>query len=148
MRLRFLILGSKNERALAEELIQFLELEKIKVRNLCGEISIQIAAALLKKSLLLIANDSGLTHLAHALEVPVVAIYGPVDPTVYGPYPRTEKVLVAVSEGPVCRPCYQQFRYQGLCGGLECLTGLTPDHVFQQVENSGLLKLPSFSFLK
>ena len=132
-----LILGSKNEKKLADELIN--ELDRNPIFNLCGETSIDTAASLLKKSLFLIGNDSGLVHLAHALDVPVISIFGPVDPRVYGPYPQTEKAIVITNEGPVCRPCYQQFRYQKLCAGIECLNHLTPESVYQRIETSGFL---------
>lgn len=141
-----LILGSKNERNLANELIR--ELNQNSIFNLCGETSIPTAAYLLKKSLFLIANDSGLVHLAHALEVPVVSIFGPVDPQVYGPYPQTKKEIVITNRGPACRPCYQQFRYQRLCTEVECLSQLTPEHVYQQIETSGLLNSVKLVVLK
>ena len=35
----------------------------------------------------MIANDSGPMHLAAALGVPVMGIFGPTDPRLFGPYP-------------------------------------------------------------
>ncbi len=132
-----LILGSKSESELGEELLR--RLNGRSAFNLCGEFSIHTAAALLKKSSCLIANDSGLVHLAHALEVPVVAIFGPVDPNVYGPYPAGLKTLALANEGPVCRPCYQRFRYQESCKSLECLNDLTPQRVYEKINAAEFL---------
>ena len=141
-----LILGSKNERNLAEELISYLN--GMPVLNLCGEIPIHTVAALLKKSKFLIANDSGLVHLADALDVPVVAIFGPVDPKVYAPQSAQNRVLAVVNEGPVCRPCYQRFKYQSACTGLECLNELTPEKVYQKIESAGFLSADKSTVLK
>lgn len=134
-----LVLGSKNEWNLGNELIGHIR--EHPVSNLCGQTSISETARLLKKSLFLIANDSGLVHLAHALDVPVVSIFGPVDPRVYGPYPKSQKSVSITNEGPACRPCYQQFRYQATCVGVECLNHLAPEHVYQQVEASGFFNI-------
>lgn len=141
-----LIFGSRKERNLGNELIPHIHGHA--VFNLCGETSISETAGLLKKSLFLIANDSGLVHLAHALEVPVVSIFGPVDPQVYGPYPKSQKAVAVTHEGPACRPCYHRFRYQAACVGVECLNHLTPEHVFEHIEASGFFNVFKSEVLK
>ena len=141
-----LIFGSKKEWNLGNELIQHVSGHAI--FNLCGETSISETASLLKKSSFLIANDSGLVHLAHALDVPVVSIFGPVDPRVYGPYPKSRKAVSVTNEGPACRPCYQRFRYQATCVGVECLNHLAPERVYQQVEASGFFNVVKSEVLK
>ncbi len=50
------------------------------------ESSIRYLAALIKKCKVLIGNDSGPLHLAGAVEVPVLGIYGPTNPDLQGPY--------------------------------------------------------------
>lgn len=125
------IFGSKGEYSLGEKLKDHLSVNEI--YNLCGKTELRITAALLKKSCCLIANDSGLVHLAHAIGVPLVSIYGPVDPLVYGPYPRNSKSVSIFHQGPSCRPCYQRFRYQAQCAGVECLTQLSAEEVFAKI---------------
>ena len=125
---QILILGSQNERMLAEEILKKSAVPAI---NLCGELSLGGAAAILDQSALFLANDGGLVHLAHALSVPLIALYGPVDPKVYGPYPETsEAAAIARSDLP-CRPCYFQFRYNSACPDRECLTDLHPEEVME-----------------
>ena len=131
-----LVFGSKNERHLGDEVSKHVCRT---VFNLCGEIPIRVTASLMKRSIFLLANDSGLAHLAHALDVPVISIFGPVDPKVYGPHPKHERAVAITNEGPECRPCYQRFRYQGMCVGVECLNQLTPENVYQQIERSHFL---------
>ena len=88
----------------------------------------------------MLANDGGLVHLAHALHVPVMALYGPVSPEVYGPYPSSPGAISLYHEHLACRPCYQKFRYQSDCTGRECLKDLTPDDVYRQLETDGYLE--------
>jgi len=140
-----LILGSDRERNLGDELVRSFDGNAF---NLCGELPIRSSGSLLRKSAFLIANDSGLVHVANALKVPVVSIFGPVDPQVYGPYPSGQKTVVVINEGPACRPCYQRFRYQDKCGGVECLNQLMPENVYQRMEQSGFLETIKSAVLK
>ncbi len=141
-----LVLGSKNERPLGDELIKHFD--GTAIFNLCGDVSICASASLLRRSLCWIGKARYLVHLENALEVPLVAIFGPVDPQVYGPYPNDEKAIAIVNEGPVCRPCYQRFRYQEMCIGLECLNQLTPEKVYQQIKASRFLDAVKSAVLK
>jgi heptosyltransferase-3 len=50
-------------------------------------------AAWLGKAKLYIGNDSGITHLAAAVGVPVVALFGPTDPAAWGPRGKNLKVI-------------------------------------------------------
>ena len=55
--------------------------------NLTGNTSLVSLPALVKRADWVIANDSGPMHLAAALGVRVVGIFGPTDPQRFGPYP-------------------------------------------------------------
>lgn len=123
-----LILGSRGERQLGEEIQRDSGLPVV---NFCGEISLETSAALLEKSVLFLANDGGLVHLAHALHVPLIAFYGPVDPRVYGPNPRSPQAVPIMRKELPCRPCYTKFRYNSLCVDRECLTELRPESVME-----------------
>ena len=110
------------------------KLKGMRVHNLCGAASIRVIASVIQNASILIGNDGGLVHIAHAVGTPVVAIYGPADPIVYGPYPSDSKALIITKEGPACRPCYQRFRYQSACSGVECLTELKPEQVLERLQ--------------
>ena len=133
------ILGSAGEKALAEELRSLL---KIPTFNLAGECSLAQTAALIEKSEFFLGNDGGLVHLAHALKVPVVALYGPVDPKVYGPYPlssraeRAQRAQAIFKKDLECRPCYQNFRYKSDCVHRACLQELSVEEVTQNLSVS------------
>lgn len=61
--------------------------------NLAGKTGLLQLAALLRRSNLLVSNDSGPIHLAAAVSTPVVAIFGPTDPSRVGPYGDGHVVL-------------------------------------------------------
>ena len=48
-------------------------------------LSLTELAALLKRCMVCVGNDSGVTHMAAAVGTPVVALFGPTDPRVWGP---------------------------------------------------------------
>ena len=56
-------------------------------------LALPLLAAILSQCSLFIGNDSGITHLAAALGVPTIALFGPTDPYVWGP--RGKKVFIA-----------------------------------------------------
>ena len=125
------ILGSAGERELAED---FLKNSTGPVLNLCGKVSLGVSGALIEKSRLFLGNDGGLMHLARALKKPVVALFGPVDSAVYGPFPPSSSAAAVVKENLSCRPCYFKFRYNGACETRECLRDLTPDEVLAELK--------------
>lgn len=129
-----LILGSPEEKKLGEEIQSRM---KIRVVNLAGEVSLRMAAAILEKSSLLIGNDGGLIHIAHALCRPVAAFYGPVDPAVYGPFPPSKQAFSLFDETLECRPCYRNFRYNAGCPDRRCLTELRPEQAFEILTRRG-----------
>lgn len=94
------ILGGPDEVQLARTLGGRLD---VPVVNGAGTLSLMDSAALLSRCRLLISNDSGLMHMATALRVPVVAIFGPTVQE-FGFYPFQARAEV-VSELLPCRPC-------------------------------------------
>ena len=94
------ILGGPDEAQLARNLCDKLD---VPVVNGAGTLSLMQSAALLSRCRLLISNDSGLMHMATALQVPVVTIFGPTVQE-FGFYPFQARAEV-VSEPLPCRPC-------------------------------------------
>ncbi len=88
--------------------------------------------ALLKKSELLVCNDGGLLHMANALGVKTVSIFGPVDERVYGPYGGTAVRRVVTIPVP-CRPCYADFHFPPCRHSRECLAAIPVDKVIEPI---------------
>lgn len=125
------IVGSKAETELCGQLKNALGLPVV---VLAGETTIAETAVLLQQSLLFVGNDGGLVHLARALEVPLVAFYGPVPPEVYGPYPVSPDAAAVFKQDLACRPCYYKFRFKKDCPTIACLKTLAPEEALEQIE--------------
>jgi len=129
------ILGSSSEEALCEELQSMIKPPAV---VLAGETTLAQTAMVLKRSALFLGNDGGLVHLARALHVPLIALYGPVPPEVYGPYPPSSDAVAIYKKDLACRPCYYKFRYNNQCQTVACLKDLTPDEVMNSLKNKSL----------
>jgi heptosyltransferase II len=93
------IIGSELERSIAERIKQRMH-SRVAVLN--GKTSLETLIGVISKSSLVLTNDSGPMHIAAALGVPTVAVFGPTDDAVTGPYgPRTR----VVKEPVECSPC-------------------------------------------
>jgi ADP-heptose:LPS heptosyltransferase len=92
--------------------------------NLVGQLSLDDLVYITHRLDLLVANDSGPMHIATALKVPTVAIFGPSDPAMTGPYAPPDLFRV-VSQNIQCRPCFKE-----TCEHVSCLESLMPDEVY------------------
>jgi heptosyltransferase-3 len=90
-------------------------------------------ASVMEGCRLFIGNDSGISHMAAALGLPTIAIFGPTDPMVWAP--RGEKVVVVREEIP-CSPCSQERFFQ--CQHMDCLRGIETAHILKGLERLGL----------
>jgi heptosyltransferase III len=81
-----------------------------------------------------IGNDSGISHLAAALRVPTIAIFGPTDPMVWAP--RGERAVV-VRRGLPCSPCPPERYFQ--CQHVECLKGIEMEDVLEGIQRLGFI---------
>src|SRR4030042_235353 len=80
-----------------------------------------------------VGNDSGISHMAAALGLPTVVIFGPTDQRVWSP--RGEKTFV-VSRDVYCSPCPQERLFQ--CKDLECLRGIEIGEVLGGLREIGI----------
>jgi heptosyltransferase-2 len=97
--LRTVIVGSETERSIAERIRERMH-QPAAVLN--GKTSLETLIGILSQASLVVTNDSGPMHLAAALGVPTVAIFGPTDESVTSPCgPRTRIVREHVD----CSPC-------------------------------------------
>ncbi|HEX9156017.1 MAG TPA: lipopolysaccharide heptosyltransferase II [Nitrospira sp.] len=98
-RVSAMILGAKGEEQLGREIARRLSLPSV---VLSGATTIRELMAAIKRCAVLLTNDTGPMHIASALRVPVVAIFGPTDWRTTSPY-GTEQAIV---RQPVeCAPC-------------------------------------------
>ena len=119
---QIILLGSKGDDAIAQEILsQAVDVKNI--HNWCGSTSLDEAIALIGISKAVISNDSGLMHIAAALKIPQVAIFGSSDPA-HTP-PLSDKAQV-IWLNMSCSPCHKR---ECPLGHLKCLKDILPEQV-------------------
>ena len=94
------IVGGANEDWLAQRIASFMA---VRPAILSGQTTIRELMAIINRCALFVTNDTGPMHIAAALGVPLVAIFGSTDPCHTSPYGRRESV---VSQPVGCSPCF------------------------------------------
>lgn len=95
--------------------------------NLAGQTDLDQAAALIDRLNLLITNDSGLMHVADALDTPLIALFGSTSPQKTGPRGERSRILSVAKD---CAPCFKP-----VCPKNEpCLDLITVDQVVEAAE--------------
>jgi len=97
-----LLFGSESERLLCEEVAASVRRVRMDVQNLAGATSLREFIDLAAACRLLLTNDSGAMHIASALGVPTLAVFGATDDTTTGP---TGPLARVVREHAECSPC-------------------------------------------
>lgn len=91
---------------------------------LSGRTTLRELLGVLSQAHLFITSDSGPMHMANALAVPVIGLFGPTNPAVTGPFQPPSNVIW---KGAACWPCY----YRKCPFGHECFTSITPEEVLE-----------------
>ena len=95
-RANFVCLGGPKEATQYKPLMDSLTAEGIDqiMLNMLGQTTLQEVGALIESCDVVVTADTGSLHIALALNKPVVALFGPTDPKLWGPLTGTFKVLV------------------------------------------------------
>ena len=95
-RANFVCLGGPKEATQYKPLMDSLAAEGIDqiMLNMLGKTTLQEVGALIESCDVVVTADTGSLHIALALDKPVVALFGPTDPKLWGPLTGTFKVLV------------------------------------------------------
>ena len=117
------LFGSQKDAAVAAQINQ---LNDNRCVDLSGKTSITEAIDLLALADAVISNDSGLMHVAAALNKKLIALYGSSDPRFTPPLNANAKII---SLGLDCSPC---FKRQCPLGHTRCLVDITPQQVIEE----------------
>ena len=130
---QIILFGDSRERELCESVQKSMQHACLVS---CGEANLGQFAAFLRACTLVILNDGGPLHIAKAVQAKVVAIFGPVNENVYGPYPPDGSTVV--NHATLCRPCYKRFR-RSQCDHISCLRQLSEENVLLKIKELGYL---------
>lgn len=125
---RVVLVGSNSEMLLVEQVRDCMEMQPIVA---AGRTTLMELAGLLSRCVLFLGGDSGPLHLASALGVPSVSVYGPTDPATNGPLGDRARVVRA---GVECSPCYDLSGPTG-CRRRDnlCMSSVTTEQVWAVV---------------
>jgi heptosyltransferase-2 len=129
-----LLFGSKKETSICQK----IQKEVKDVIDLSGKLDLGHAMGIIKRCALFLSNDSGLMHVASALGVPTIGIFGSTDPALTGP--KGDHSCFVKSDIS-CSPCFKRECPKNL----ECLYSISPDQVWEKMEEmrdetSGILR--------
>ena len=124
---QIVLIGGPQEIPLLEELTEFLKLPQ--VINLVGKCSIKQSIAAIKRCTCSIGIDTGMQHIAGALSVPTISIFGPTNPENHGAFSTCSYF---VEHDVDCKYCYGTDNYI-YCKHRRCLTEITPQQVMDTV---------------
>ncbi|MBI4847396.1 MAG: lipopolysaccharide heptosyltransferase II [Nitrospirae bacterium] len=145
---RVIIFGSKSEVDIADEIVKIVRSQKSEVRsqwgeegllNMAGKTTLRQLASLISECDAFITNDSGPMHMASALFVPVVAIFGSTNKMTTGPFGEGHRVI---AKDLSCSPCMERECPEG---HLKCMTEISADNVFAALKE--VLPMRSAVFL-
>lgn len=97
------------------------------VVSLIGKLNLREVRELIKRSLLFVGPDSGPMHIAATTETPIIALFGPTTPSVFGPWKKNAIIIEGSTD---CRPCNQKrcdYNYR-------CIREIEPEIVYREME--------------
>ena len=82
---KVVFIGDSNDFEIVDNIQRGMKYDSL---NVCGEMTLVQSAEILRRSVLSVSNDSAVMHMACYLDKPLMAIFGPSDPDLYGPWNR------------------------------------------------------------
>jgi heptosyltransferase-1 len=131
---RFAILGGNEDRELGATISRA---DSQRCLDLTGKIPLPEMVEWIRRSELMISNDTGPMHVAAALGKRVVAIFGPTEPRRTGPYGQLANVIRM--ELP-CAPCMKS--NCNYFKPMECLRGISTEKVFDRIAKQWSVSAP------
>lgn len=96
-----LVLGDKSDKPVAADVFRKIS---VPAKNLAGFTTLKELVSVVSRLSILITNDSGIMHIAEAMDIPLVALFGPtVRSFGFAPYKPTSRVAELINLP--CRPC-------------------------------------------
>ena len=123
-----IIFGGPGEEGLGKKISAMMNHNPL---DLAGKTTLRQAFALINECDCFITNDSGLMHIAAALDIPLVAIFGSTNPITTSPHSQKKKILrIPVECSPCMKPdCIKEKHF--------CMENISVEMVFEAVEKLG-----------
>ncbi|MDD5680770.1 MAG: lipopolysaccharide heptosyltransferase II, partial [Candidatus Omnitrophica bacterium] len=127
---KIVISGQEKDKKLAADISGRM---KHKAALICGKTRLRELAAIMEKAKLVISGDSGPMHIAVSVGTNTIAIFGPTDPEITGPYGGNNYVIIKKDIG--CKvPCYDL-----TCRENRCMKAVSAEDIMKKIEEEGYL---------
>lgn len=127
---RIVLFGSQKDHPVGEDIrAQLNESQKEQCLNLCGQTQLEEAVILIAGCDAIVSNDSGLMHIAAALDKPLIALYGPTSPDFTPPLSDNAKVIRLIAGYHKIRKGDAEQGYH------QSLIDITPDLVLTELNS-------------
>ena len=125
-----LLLGSYEDKEVASKVVDITKSNNI--FNFCGETSIQESAYLIKKSNLVLTNDTGMMHIASAFQSPIISFWGCTKPSLgfspYMPAKDSENIITQFSD----KPCSKHGKYCRI-QSMGCIKEISSQTIYESI---------------
>jgi len=134
-----MILGGREDQFAGDELKR---VDEHKIYNACGKFSLNESADLVRRSKMIVTNDTGLMHIAAAFDKPIISLWGNTVPE-FGMYPylnnkirnpQTPTVARFEIQNLSCRPCSKIGYHECPLGHFKCMEDIDPALVLEKAE--------------
>jgi ADP-heptose:LPS heptosyltransferase len=121
------IVGARGEEAFFEQIKPY----PTNVIDLVGLLSISELITAVQYGCALICTDSATGHIAAAVDTPTFVLMGPNNPITDSPYQSDTNLVIPISLGLPCSPCYKTDTMKQ-CNDNICMTQITPEMVYSR----------------
>lgn len=129
-----ILLGGKEDATAANEIAT---VDPVKIYNACGKFSINESADIVRRSKLVVTNDTGLMHIAAAFKKPIISLWGNTVPS-FGMYPYYGDAIVPSDIFQTnklwCRPCSKIGYNKCPLGHFKCMENIQVNAVTEAVK--------------
>ncbi len=124
------LIGGDNDLEIAEHVLDNTE-SKL-VYNFCGKLSIQESSYLIKKSKMLLTNDTGMMHIGSALKMPIISFWGCTKPSLgFSPY-KTNSNSIQIISKKSASPCSKHGKHCKF-GKNGCIKEIEPQEIYRAI---------------
>lgn len=138
---KIVLIGDINESVYVNTIVSQAQVDVV---DSSGKLSLTELIALIANSMLLITNDTGPMHLAFALNIKTVSLFGPCSPQQYGGMANT----ISIYKNVYCSPCVHEFVIPPCKGDNQCMKKITVDEVVEGVRKAFLNNFTENQFLE
>jgi ADP-heptose:LPS heptosyltransferase len=128
----FVLLGGKSERKMAEDILSW---KTGNIIDFTGKLRLNQSASLVKNARLIVANDTGLMHIAAAFHKKILSVWGSTTPELgMYPYQPGDGSEIFEVKGLSCRPCSKLGYHECPQKHFRCMNDLPENHLVDWVK--------------